>query len=166
MGIFSTFSGRYSIVMSKTEGQTFRNRFGNETKTFWYRSRICLVENRLFRSCLKSALLDQIEMCSFDGADSGTNSDVLVSFVLDVGTFEECLLNVCSFTVLTWPNPQYPHSQKLTSAIIKFILLHILVQYCTTKQILVLYYFIILMYIFLIFIFILVSSVKNLTILG
>jgi hypothetical protein len=35
--------------MSKTKGQTFRHRFGNETKTFWYRSRICLVENRLFR---------------------------------------------------------------------------------------------------------------------
>jgi hypothetical protein len=38
----------YYVVMSKTEGQTFRYRFGNETKTFWYRSRICLVENRLF----------------------------------------------------------------------------------------------------------------------
>ncbi len=35
---------------------------GNETKTFWYRSRICLVENRLFRFSPESALLDQIEM--------------------------------------------------------------------------------------------------------
>jgi hypothetical protein len=93
MGIFSTFSGRiFLIVISKTEGQTFRYRFGNETKTFWYRSRSCLVENRLFRSGLESALLDQIEMCSFDGADSGTNSDVLASFMLDVGMFVECEL--------------------------------------------------------------------------
>ncbi len=46
-------------VMSKTEGQTFRYRFGNETKTFWYRSRI---PNRLFRFGPESALLDQIEM--------------------------------------------------------------------------------------------------------
>jgi hypothetical protein len=35
------------VVMSKTKGQTFRYRFGNESKTFWYSSRICLVENRL-----------------------------------------------------------------------------------------------------------------------
>ncbi len=86
--------------MLKTEGQTFRYRFGNETKTFWYRSRICLVENRLFRSGLESALLDQIEMCSFDGADSGTNSDILVSFMLRrcrnvCGMFVERLLLYC-----------------------------------------------------------------------
>jgi hypothetical protein len=81
------------LVMTKTKGQTFRYRFGNETKTFWYRSRIYLVENRLFRFSPESALLDQIEMISFDEADSGTTSDVLVSFLLDVGTFvERCLL--------------------------------------------------------------------------
>ncbi len=40
-------------------------------------------------------------MCSLDGADSGTNSDVLVSLPLDVGILLECLWNVCSFTVLT-----------------------------------------------------------------
>ncbi len=57
------------------------------------RSRICLVENRLFRSGPESALLDQ--MCSFDGADSGRNSDVLVSFLFDVGTFVERLLLYC-----------------------------------------------------------------------
>ncbi len=74
-----------AVVMSKTKGQTFCYRFGNKTKTFWYRSRICLVENRLFWFGPESALLDQIEMCSFDGADSGTNSYVLVSFLLDVG---------------------------------------------------------------------------------
>ncbi len=74
--------------------------FGNETKTIWCRSRICLVENRLFRFGPESALLDQTEI-SFDGADSGTNSDVLVSFLLDVETFDEQWWNVCSFTVLT-----------------------------------------------------------------
>jgi hypothetical protein len=51
------------------KGQTFRHRFGNETKTFWYRSRIwiCLVENRLFRFGPESVLLEQIDMISFDG---------------------------------------------------------------------------------------------------
>jgi hypothetical protein len=77
--------------MSKTKGQTFLYRFGNKTKTFSYRSRICLVENRLFRFSPESALLDQIEMISLDWADSGTTSDVLVSFLLDVGTFVELL---------------------------------------------------------------------------
>jgi hypothetical protein len=66
--------------------------FGNETKTFWYRSRICFVDNRLYLFGPESAFLDQIEMCPFDGADSGTNSDVLVSFLLDVGTLVERLL--------------------------------------------------------------------------
>ncbi len=87
--------------MSKTKGQTFRNCFGSETKTFWYRSQICLVENRLFQFGPESAPLDQIEMISFEGADWGTNSDVLVSFLLDVGKFAERLWNVCSFTILT-----------------------------------------------------------------
>jgi hypothetical protein len=82
--------------MSKTKGQTFRYRFGNETKTFWYRSRICLFETRLFRFCPESALLDQIVMLSFDKTYSGTNSNVMVC-----GTFLERLWNVCSLTVLT-----------------------------------------------------------------
>jgi hypothetical protein len=34
----------------KTKGLTFRYLFGNETKTFWYRSRIFLVDNGLFWS--------------------------------------------------------------------------------------------------------------------
>jgi hypothetical protein len=59
------------------------------------------VENRLFRLGSGSALLYQIEMCSFDRADSGTNSEILVSFLLDFRTFAERLWNVCSFTVLT-----------------------------------------------------------------
>jgi hypothetical protein len=42
-------------------------------------------------------------MCSFDGADSATNSDVLVSFLLDVGTFVERLWNVCgTFVERLW----------------------------------------------------------------
>ncbi len=36
------------VVMSKTKGQTFGYRFGNETKTFWQRSRICLFKRYCF----------------------------------------------------------------------------------------------------------------------
>jgi len=61
--------------------------FWNETKTFWYRSRICLIENKSFIFGPKSALLDQIEMISFDKTNSGTNSNVSVSLRLDIGTF-------------------------------------------------------------------------------
>jgi hypothetical protein len=87
--------------MSKTKGQTLRYRFGNETKTFCYRSQISLLENRLFRVGPESALQDQIEMISFDRTNSGKNSKGLVTFLLDIGTFVERLWNVCSFTVLT-----------------------------------------------------------------
>jgi hypothetical protein len=69
-------SFHYFLVMSKTKGQTFRYRFGNENKTFWYRSRISLIENRLFRFSLESALLGQIERISFDNTNSGDNSIV------------------------------------------------------------------------------------------
>ncbi len=58
----------YVLAQSKTKGQTVRFRFKNETKTFWYRSRICLDENRLFRFGPESALLDKVEISSFDGA--------------------------------------------------------------------------------------------------
>jgi hypothetical protein len=134
--------------------------------SFWKRNQNVLVSFlnlscwEQIRSGLKSALLDQIELCSFDRADSGTNSDILVSFLLDVGMFMECglfaerLLLYCSMTL---PNPQYPHSQNLNSAIIKFIFT--LLKYCTTKQILL--SFIILMFLFLIFNIFLVSSVKK-----
>jgi hypothetical protein len=88
--------------MSKKKGQMFRYRFGNETKTFWYHSWICLVVNRLFQFGPESSVMDQIEMCSFDGADLGANSDVLVSFLLDVGTFMEHLWNVCFFSLLDY----------------------------------------------------------------
>jgi hypothetical protein len=51
------------IVGNEKQGgvQTFRYRFGHEIKTFWYRSRISLIENRLFRFDPESALLGQIE---------------------------------------------------------------------------------------------------------
>jgi hypothetical protein len=97
----ATYLPQVAEVMPKMKGQTFQYRFGNETKTFLYCSRICLVENRLFRFGPESALLDKIEMISFDGADSGTNSGVLVSVLLDDGTFVEHLWNVGSCTVLT-----------------------------------------------------------------
>ncbi len=73
--------------MSKTKGLTVRYRFGNKTKTFWYLSRICLNENRLFRFVPESPFLDQIEIISFDNTNSWTNSEVLVSFLLDIGTW-------------------------------------------------------------------------------
>jgi hypothetical protein len=73
-----------------------KNERTNVPISFWKRNqnvlvsfRICLVENKLFRFGPESALLNQIEMISFDGADSRTNSDVMVSFLLDVGTFVE-----------------------------------------------------------------------------
>jgi hypothetical protein len=96
------------LVMSKTKGQTFRYRFGNKTKTLWYRSQICLVENRLFQFGPEYTLLDHIEMCSFDGSDLGTNSGVLISFLLDVvcGRFVERLLLYC-FDITT------PYMQKI-----------------------------------------------------
>jgi hypothetical protein len=40
-------------------------------------------------------------MISFDVADLGMNSEVMVSFLLDVGTFVKNLWNICSFAVLT-----------------------------------------------------------------
>jgi len=36
-------------------------------------------------------------MISFDGVDSGTNSDVLVSFLLDDGTFVERFFLYCFY---------------------------------------------------------------------
>ncbi len=62
-----------------------RTKVPNETKTFWYRSKISLIDNRLFQFGPESAHLDKIEMISFD-KNSGKNSNVLVSF-LYIGTF-------------------------------------------------------------------------------
>jgi hypothetical protein len=72
-------------------------------KTFWCRSRICLLENRLLRYVPESALLDQIEIISFDAADSSTNSDIRVSFLLASGTFVERLFLYC-FDITTRKN--------------------------------------------------------------
>ncbi len=58
----------------------------------------------------ESAPLDQIEMISFGGADWGTNSDIFVSFLLDVGPFAKRLWNICSFTVLTLIRMRLPLS--------------------------------------------------------
>ncbi len=69
--------------------------FRKETKTFWYRPRIFLIDNRLLLFGPESALLDQIEMISFDKTNSGTNSNVLVSFRLDIGKFVERLFLYC-----------------------------------------------------------------------
>ncbi len=81
------------VAMSKTKGQTFRYRFGNETKTFWYCSRISLIENRLFQFGPESDLLSLIKSIFFDITNSGKNSIVFfLSFLLDIGTFVERLL--------------------------------------------------------------------------
>jgi|688.fasta_scaffold1494906_1 hypothetical protein len=85
----------HGTVNVKNERTNVSISFWNETKTFWYRFRICFIENRLFRFGLASALLDQIEMISFDKTNSGTNSNVLVSFRLDIKTFLERLFLYC-----------------------------------------------------------------------
>jgi hypothetical protein len=99
-----------SRVKTGTAGHTFTEQITTVTNTMkrnvlvsFPTSRLCLVENRLFRFGPESALLDQIEMISFDGADSGTNSDVLVSFLLDVGTFVERVFLYCFDITNTYP---------------------------------------------------------------
>jgi hypothetical protein len=87
--------------MSKSTGQTYRYRFENETKTFWYRSRISL-ENILFRFGQESAFLDKIEMIYFDKTNSGMNSIFFVSFLLDIlctleSTYSTVLRVFCCF---------------------------------------------------------------------
>ncbi len=96
-GLKSSYLWLSPLVMSKTKGQTFRYRFGNLTKTFWYRSRISLIENRLFRFGPESALLGQIERISFDMTNSGMNSFVICFIPI---RYWNVLWNVCSFTVL------------------------------------------------------------------
>ncbi len=46
--------------MSKNERTNVPISLGKETKTFWYSSGICLIENRLLRFGPESAILDQI----------------------------------------------------------------------------------------------------------
>ncbi len=62
-------------------------------------------------------------MISFDKANSGTNSNVLVSFRLDIGTFVERLWNIGSFTVLTLLNvPLNDKSRQKNRKICKLLL--------------------------------------------
>ncbi len=64
-------------------------------KRFGIVPKFVLLRNRLFRFDPEPALLDQIEIIFFNGADSGMNSDIMVSFLLDVRTFVERLFLYC-----------------------------------------------------------------------
>jgi hypothetical protein len=91
--------------MSKTKGQPFPYRLENETKTLWYRSRIRLIENRLFRFGPESALLNQIEMISFDKARQIRERTLAFWFHSYYKISERLwkrLWNVCSVTVLDY----------------------------------------------------------------
>jgi hypothetical protein len=104
--------------MSKTKGQTFRCCFGTKPKRFWYRSQICLIENRWFRFGPESALLDQIEIIAFNktkfekelkpfGFIPIRYRNVCGAFVEHLwnicGTFVERLWNVCgTFVERLW----------------------------------------------------------------
>jgi hypothetical protein len=84
--------------MSKSRQQTKRPYIvWNETKIFWYRSRIYLIENRLFRFGPETALLNQIEMISFDKKCRERTQTCWFhsNWIL------EHMWNVCSFTFLT-----------------------------------------------------------------
>jgi hypothetical protein len=74
-------------------------------KTFWYRPRICLIENRLFRFGPESAPLEQIKLSLSIRKNSGTNPHVLVSFLLRYrnfcGTFLERLFLYCFDVVVS-----------------------------------------------------------------
>ncbi len=70
------------VVMSKTKGQTFRYRFGTKPKRFGLPILYSIIENRLFRLDPESALMDQIEIISFDKTNSGTNSNVCLASLL------------------------------------------------------------------------------------
>ncbi len=88
--------------MPKTKGQTFPYSFGNETKKrFGIVTEFVLLRTDCFHWVQNLLSWTKQKCAFFDGANWGTNSDVLVSFLLDVGTFVERLWNVCSFTVLT-----------------------------------------------------------------
>ncbi len=69
--------------------------FKTKPKRFGIVPELVFQKNRLFRFGPESALLDQIEMISFEKTNSGTNSNVLVSFLLDIGTFVERLFLYC-----------------------------------------------------------------------
>ncbi len=88
-----------------------KNERKNVPISFWKRNQNVLVSFPYF-SCWELIVSfwsricspEQIKMCSFDGADSRINSDVLVSFLLAVGTFVERLLLYCFDIIsLDWP---------------------------------------------------------------
>jgi hypothetical protein len=64
--------------------------------------------------------------------NSGTNSKVLITFLLDIGTFVERLSSVCSFTVLTLQPPSpplspYAHQNQNT---IPYVTMCLVTKYC------------------------------------
>ncbi len=63
-------------VMSKTKGQTFPYRFGTKSKRFGIVPDFVLLKTDCFDLVQKSALLEQIEMISFDKTNSPTTSVV------------------------------------------------------------------------------------------
>jgi hypothetical protein len=69
--------------MSKMKGQTFRYRFGTKPKRFGIVPEFAL----LFQFGSESAVQGQIEIIPFCKTNSGTNSNVSVSFRFDIGTF-------------------------------------------------------------------------------
>ncbi len=86
----------YCIVMLNTKGQNSDILLETKPKGFGIVSEFVQMRTDCFDLFQpESALLDQTEMFSFDGTDSAMNSDVLVSFLLDVGTFVERLFLYC-----------------------------------------------------------------------
>jgi hypothetical protein len=106
-------------------------RFGNETKTFWYRSQISLVENRLFQFCPESALLGEISP-SIRQIREKINR-FFVSFLLDIGS----LWTVCSFTVLTLLRMEFfflSHSTVPVSSQTYIFMINIVLYACTVDS--------------------------------
>jgi hypothetical protein len=96
--------------------------------------------NRLFRFGPESALLDQIDMCSFHGADSGTNSDVLEPLWNDCGTFVERLLFYCFDIYYQRQNEVWRRSYLLISCMdkaTKFLFLKVIKKVLKGKNILI-----------------------------
>jgi hypothetical protein len=96
--------------MSKTKGQTLQYRFGTKPKCFV----LFFIENRLFQFGPESALLDQIEMITFDKTNLGSNSNHRFGFIpiryeSVCGMFVERLFLYCfDFTVLDLSTLQRP----------------------------------------------------------
>ncbi len=94
------------VVMSKTKGQTFRYRFGNETKNV---PKYLLLKSVCFKF-VQNLLSKYKGSLSIGQIRERTQWFFFVLFILDIGMFAERLWNVCSFTVLTLLNPgPLPH---------------------------------------------------------